>query len=626
MTSRYMKRLAPLISLALICVIWEDLIILLKVPIYVLPAPSDIALSLFKESSPGGDSVALFLARATVQTGFAALLGFLLAAVIGVLLGTLLASVGFLRRGVYPLANLLQMVPIIAIAPLLNIWFGYGVVGVAASAMIVSIFPIIANTVDGLRSVNPQLIELFSVYDATSWQRWTKLEIPAALPQIFTGLRVAAGLAVIGAVVGELVSGVLTDPPIGAVIAANLKTGKLDLVFAAIGCSALVGFILFGAVAWISEQFMGSWSSDRQLERLAEQRSTSSPVERVSVSVIFVGVALLSVWAYLTPRGASQESRGAAVAVQRDAAGRVPLKLQLNWVPEPEFGGIYEADRLGLDHSEGLDFRIISGGPGTPTAQLLAQRKIELGVVDGSEIVTMRAQGAKLVPLFASFQTNPRAIITRRADAPADLKSLWASDRQLSVEAGAPFLRWLKRVYGEGGLTSVSSQGGLTQFKLDPKRAQSVYVFSEPVTLKLDGIETKVFPIAESGLNPYSVIIAAHEDWIQENPELAEAVYRALERGWTSYLRDSRPTNEMISKMNPAMSFEAMQLAVQFARPYIEGDVTRSGGRLGEMKVERWETLESQFGVLGLIPMGTAQAQGYQWSPQALNERGDKRQ
>ena len=155
------------------------------------------------------------------------------------------------------------MVPIIAIAPLLNIWFGYGVVGVAASAMIVSIFPVIANTVDGLRSVDPQLRELFTIYGATPKQRWRLLEIPAALPQIFTGFRIAAGLAVIGAVVGELVSGVLKEPPIGAVIAANLRTGKLEIVFSAVACSALVGFTLFALVSWLGQNFMVGLSQEQ---------------------------------------------------------------------------------------------------------------------------------------------------------------------------------------------------------------------------------------------------------------------------------------------------------------------------------------------------------------------------
>ena len=257
--------IAPVIGALLFCIVWEDLIQLLQIPIYVLPAPSDVIDVVLR-----AESRALLL-NATMQTGMAAFLGFFLAVIFGVLAGTLLASVRLLRVGVYPLANLLQMVPIIAIAPLLNIWLGYGIVGVAASAMIVSIFPVIANTVDGFRSIDPQLIELFNVYGAKPTQRWRSLELPAALPQIFTGFRIAAGLAVIGAVVGELVSGVLKAPPIGAVIAANLRTGKLDVVFAAIVCSAIVGFSLFGLVSWVGQRLMGDWNSAQQRDEIDQQ-------------------------------------------------------------------------------------------------------------------------------------------------------------------------------------------------------------------------------------------------------------------------------------------------------------------------------------------------------------------
>ena len=108
--------------------------------------------------------------------------------------GTALAPNNELRRGVYPLANLLQMVPVIALAPLLNIWFGHGIAGVSASAAIVAIFPMIANTVDGLRGGDPKLQELFTVYGASRWQRWRYLDFPGALPSIFTGMKIAVGL------------------------------------------------------------------------------------------------------------------------------------------------------------------------------------------------------------------------------------------------------------------------------------------------------------------------------------------------------------------------------------------------------------------------------------------------
>ena len=146
-------------------------------------------------------------------------LGFFVAVVLGLLSGTALALNNGLRRGVLSTGEPFANGPCHCFNPLLNIWFGHGVAGVSASAAIVAIFPMIANTVDGLRGGDPKLQELFTVYGASRWQRWRYLDFPGALPSIFTGMKIAAGLAVIGAVVGELVSGVINHPPTGALIA-----------------------------------------------------------------------------------------------------------------------------------------------------------------------------------------------------------------------------------------------------------------------------------------------------------------------------------------------------------------------------------------------------------------------
>lgn len=593
--------LPPLVGALVFCILWEDLCRLFATPSYVLPAPSHILASL------GDPSVQTLLWNATWQTATAALLGFGLSAILGVLFGTLLASVRFLRIGVYPLANLLQMVPIIAIAPLLNIWFGYGIIGVSASAMIVSIFPVIANTVDGLRSIDPQLRELFQIYEANANQRWRLLEIPAALPQIFTGFRIAAGLAVIGAVVGELVSGVLTEPPIGAVIASNLRTGKLDIVFSAIACSALVGFGLFGLVSWLGQGFMVGLGQEkaRQEDQLNTQQKKQ---EQVWLGVFGLVLASLTLFVFLFPQNQENSPKTPKMeAISADQSQEqqskpkrqeiTKVQLQLNWVPEPEFGGIYEAKRQGYDKEYGLDLEVITGGPGTPTPQLLAQRKVDFAVLDGTQIMSMRAKGADIVGIYASFQKDPRAFMIHDHHPAKSIKQLWASKGLMAVEPGSLFMQWLKKTYGESQLTWVSTSGGLAQFKLNPKLSQAVYVFSEPVTLQLDQVATRLFPVADSGFNPYAVVVATHGDMIRQNPKLVLAMKQMLGKAWTSYLAQTKETNQMLSKLNTAMSFEAMELASTYAEPYIRGEQTT----LGTMDETRWKVLQKQLTALEVI-------------------------
>jgi NitT/TauT family transport system permease protein len=242
----------PVLVVAVALGVWELGVRLSGVGAWLLPAPSVVAQALVEHRD--------LLAAATLRTARSTFAGFGLAASLGVLLGTVLASVRFLRRGVYPLTNLLQMVPLVAVAPLLTIWFGYGGAAVTASACLVALFPVVANTVDGLSSVDVRLRELFALYGASRWQRWWRLELPSALPGIFTGLRVAAGLAVIGAVVGEFVSGFSGDEaPLGIVVLTALREARTDLVFAAVALSATVGFALYGAVNLLAQALLGRW-------------------------------------------------------------------------------------------------------------------------------------------------------------------------------------------------------------------------------------------------------------------------------------------------------------------------------------------------------------------------------
>jgi NitT/TauT family transport system permease protein len=146
-------------------------------------------------------------------------------------------------------------VPIVAIAPLLVIWFGYGSRAVVAAAFIVSVFPVIANTLAGLLSVDPALRDLFRLYGAGAWARLLKLELPWALPFILTGLRIAAGLAVIGAIVGEFVGG----GGLGVVVLGAMREQRTDLVFAAILHASALGLALFALVNLASRLALRRW-------------------------------------------------------------------------------------------------------------------------------------------------------------------------------------------------------------------------------------------------------------------------------------------------------------------------------------------------------------------------------
>lgn len=244
--------LPPLVALALVVTLWEALARATGVPLYLLPPPSAIAQA--AASSLGG------LVLAASVTARAALYGFLLSAVVGTLAAIVLSASRVLERALYPYTVFLQTVPIVAIAPLLVLWCGPGIRAVTISAFIVSVFPVIANALAGIRSVEPPLRDLFHLYRASRVATLVKLELPAALPSLVTGLRVAAGLAVIGAIVGEFVAGFSeSGAGLGILILSSYRQLRTDLLFAAVLFASMLGLLLFGAVNLAGYLLLRRW-------------------------------------------------------------------------------------------------------------------------------------------------------------------------------------------------------------------------------------------------------------------------------------------------------------------------------------------------------------------------------
>jgi len=258
MAERAVARVAPPVVAAILALlVWEGLVRALAVPLYLLPPPSVIAATAVDS---GG-----VLFRGTCTTGLAAGAGFALSAVLGTLFAVVLSASRGLERALYPYTVVLQTVPIVAIAPLLVLWFGPGPRAVTVAAFIVSVFPVVANALTGLQSVDPALRDLFRLYGAGRWRTLATLSLPSALPHIFTGLRVAAGLAVIGAVVGEMVAGYAEDAPgLGILVMTAYKQLQTDLLFASVLGSTALGVALFGLVGLVGDRLLRRWHASAQ--------------------------------------------------------------------------------------------------------------------------------------------------------------------------------------------------------------------------------------------------------------------------------------------------------------------------------------------------------------------------
>jgi putative hydroxymethylpyrimidine transport system permease protein len=230
-------------------VLWEVVVRLAHIPKYLLPAPSQIAVA-FK------DDWSTILAPATRVTLVEVLIGFVVAAAAGIGLAVVLHLFGPLRRAVYPLLIASQTIPVVVLAPILVIMLGYGIAPKLVVVALICFFPIVVNGLDGLRSVDDDFIRMMKTLHASRGAIFRRIEFPAALPLIFSGLRIAATFAAIGAIFGEW-SG--ASAGLGFVMLEATPTLETARIFAAIFILTAIALVLFGLVSLL-ERILIPWA------------------------------------------------------------------------------------------------------------------------------------------------------------------------------------------------------------------------------------------------------------------------------------------------------------------------------------------------------------------------------
>ncbi|MCY4568822.1 MAG: ABC transporter permease [Candidatus Poribacteria bacterium] len=243
----FSKFAVPVAILLIVLGIWEGVVHLFEMPRYILPAPSKIVVTLFAEHAQ--------LLKHTLVTLQEMLLGFLLAVSIGVPLAVLMFEFPTLEKAFYPYVIGSQTVPVFAIAPLLVLWFGFGITSKVIMAALIVFFAIVLNTLDGLKSTDPDTVNLLRILRATRWQILWKVRIPSALPFIFSGAKIGISISTIGAVIGEWVG---AKAGLGYLMLYANGTLQVSLVFAAILCLTLLGLGLFGLMTLL-ERYAMPW-------------------------------------------------------------------------------------------------------------------------------------------------------------------------------------------------------------------------------------------------------------------------------------------------------------------------------------------------------------------------------
>ncbi len=241
---RAVKLLVPVIFGVTVLIIWELLVRGLEVSMVILPAPSLIA-ERFASSLP-------ILWKDLQQTFLkGALSGYIMGCFAALLMAVAVDRSDFLRRGLLPVGNFVAALPIVGTAPILVMWFGFDWQSKAAVVVVMVFFPMLVNTVAGLRETSAMQRDLMQTYAASYWQSFFKLRLPAALPFIFNGLKISTTLALVGAIVAEFFG----SPTVGMGFRISTSVGQLalDMVWAEILMAALAGSLFYGAIALVEK-------------------------------------------------------------------------------------------------------------------------------------------------------------------------------------------------------------------------------------------------------------------------------------------------------------------------------------------------------------------------------------
>ena len=495
------RYLAPaLLIAALLCAWqlaakWGVIADALSIKPYLVPAPSAVASSLWHDRS--------LLADQGLVTFKEVLLGFGLSVILGFSFAVVLHLSDTLRRASYPLIVASQTIPIIAIAPILVVWFGFGIGPKLAIIALVCFFPITVNTLDGLGSVDPELPKLMRTLDAGRRQVLTRVEIPSALPQFFSGAKVAVAIATIAAVFGEWAG---SDSGLGHLLLeanSQLETARL---FATISVLSAFAILLFIAVG-----------TDR-----AAGRVVGATMRRLTIALCVAAAAFAA--------GCGEKSESGK------PGGPDRLTLALDFYVNADHAGIYDALDSGYFADAGLEVKPeVPSDPSAPIREVAAGR-VDLAVSYEPEVLLARDQGLPVKAVAALVPSPLTSLISIRK---AGIRSIADLAGKTVVTAGIPYQQaYLDSILARAGLTSSDVHTVDVQQSLLPAvtsgRADAMlggFLNVEGVDLRLRGDHPRVVPVDRLGIPTYDeLVLVASTDRLASDPRPIQLFIAALDR------------------------------------------------------------------------------------------------
>ncbi len=277
--------------------------------------------------------------------------------------------------------------------------------------------------------------------------------------------------------------------------------------------------------------------------------------------------------------------------------GLTPVRLQLDWYPQPEHGGFFTAQRLGYYKAEGLDVTIDPLPQYGSAAQLVANGKEDIGLGSSDQILEWASNGLPLVAISATMQHDPQAIMVHAASPIHSFADL--EGHTIAAQTGATWLKFVTSRYHLQHVRQIPSTLSVANFLADPNYVQQIFITSEPYFAKQGGADVRTILISSSGYDPYRVAFTSR-DYLAQHPDVVAKFVRASIHGWQSYLQDPAPTNAMLLQLNPALNPAQEAYTAQALRdgnfvPGTDGDQT------GHMTAARWQASYDQLKALGIL-------------------------
>jgi NitT/TauT family transport system substrate-binding protein len=313
-----------------------------------------------------------------------------------------------------------------------------------------------------------------------------------------------------------------------------------------------------------------------------------------------------------------------------NANGLYPLRLQLDWYPQPEHGGFYTAQMLGYYRDEGLDVTILPMPQYGSAAQIVSTGKAEIGLGSSDQVLEWDSNGLPLVAVAATMEHDPQAIMVHAASPVHGFADL--DGHTIAAIPGATWLKYVVSRYQLHNVHEVPATLSIANFLADPQYVQQIFITSEPFFARQAGVPVRTLLISSSGYDPYRVQFTTR-DFAAQHADVVQRFVHASMRGWQEYLRNPAPTNALLLKLNPALNPAQEEFTAQALReggfitgspsgprvnvPGANGAGANNLDQTGQMNAARWQTSYQQLQSLGILaaPLDPATAYTLKFLP-----------